>query len=126
MRKASENTVTGFYTSGGSLPRQVAAQRRPDGSVLIDGQPARSGEQFFATEGEAVVAALRANVEEERRLRDVLNARGDDAELRGRLVAVNERIITLQRRGAELEQLAQAEQDHDEQAQGAASHAPGL
>src|SRR5690242_13185557 len=106
VRETSGNSITGYYTSGGSLPRQVAAQPARDGFVLIEGQPTRAGEQFFANEGEAVVAALRASVAEEQRLRDLLNVRGDDAELRGQLVGVNERIVTLQRRGAELEQLA--------------------
>ncbi|HEX6818690.1 MAG TPA: hypothetical protein VF120_09975, partial [Ktedonobacterales bacterium] len=76
---------------------------------------ARIDVELFEREGSAVVAALRANVEEEQRLHHLLNTQGDDDQLRGQLVEVNERIVTLQRRGAELEQLAQADQhSHDD------------
>ncbi len=115
MSAGQMSGIKGFYTRDGSLPRPVTAQ--PAGAkqrdvALVDGQPARIG---WECEGDAVMAALRANVEAEQRLRQALTRRSDDEQLRGQLVEVNERVITLQRLGAELEQLAQERQDHGDQ-----------
>jgi hypothetical protein len=118
MSEARNSEIKGYYTRDGSLPRQVTAQPASDlqyDIVRVEGRPARIGEELFEREGDAVVAALRTNIETEQRLRQLLNTRGDDERLRGQLVEANERIITLQRRGAELEQLAQERQDHDDQ-----------
>ncbi|HEX6819288.1 MAG TPA: hypothetical protein VF120_13000 [Ktedonobacterales bacterium] len=114
MSEANTSGTQGYYTRNGSLPRLVSAQPAPQNqrdSVYVDGQPARIDVEFFDREGSAVVAALLANVEEEQRLRHLLNTQGDDDQMRGRLVEVNERIVTLQQCGAELEQLTQAGQD---------------
>jgi hypothetical protein len=111
MHQASDAPRTGYFTREGSLPEQVVAQLVTEGhgpgSVLVNGAPARIGEEFFATEGEAVVAALRANTVERQRLHAAYTATAPGAEeARARLVELDERIHTLEHRAAELEQLA--------------------